>query len=136
MPFEDFETVTKDNAPPTAVLTYQPAQRKNVNPDAKPKLTISIPTTVCGVSKCKRFKILVGTGTDAGLLRIKGIPSVAETAKVGVKPMEHEHFLKFNFGFVPAWGTEKIAADRHPVTRVDDDTFDVTVPKSWCEKEE
>jgi len=134
MPFEDFETVTKDNAPPTAILTYQPAHRKNVKTDAKPKLTISIPTTVCGQGKCDRFKLLVGTGEDAGKLRIVGIKGAKATDKVGVKPMEHEHFLKFNFGFVPAWGTDKIAADRHAVTKIDDDTFDVTVPASWCEK--
>lgn len=133
MPFEDFETHTRENAPPMATLTYQPAFRKKPSADAKPRLTIAIPTTVCGVSKCARFKIMVGTGEDAGTLRLQGIKgSIAEKGP-GVKPSEHEHFLKWNFGYVPAWGEDKIDTDKHPLRRVDDDTFDITVPASWCD---
>jgi hypothetical protein len=135
MPFEEFETHTRENAPPMATLTYMPAHRKSAKVDAKPKLTIAIPTVLCGVSKCARFKILVGTGADAGTLRLVGLKgSIAEKGP-GVKPAEHEHFLKWNFGYVPAWSGDKIEADKHPVKKIDDDTFDITVPKSWCEHE-
>lgn len=134
MPFDDFETITKDNMPPVATLSYHPFRGKHgAKKDAKPKLTITVPTTVSGVSKCARFKLQVGTGTDAGKLRVVGIPGSKPTDKPGVKPSEHASYLKFNFGFVPAWGSDKIAEDKYPLFKIDDDTFEIAVPASWCE---
>jgi hypothetical protein len=49
MAFEELETVTRGNEPPQATVTYDYAQKKGERvrkADAKPRLTISIPTTL------------------------------------------------------------------------------------------
>lgn len=87
MPFETLETITKANAPPTAVLSYmcrtqkpKPGKTVKNEKDRKPSLMITLPTTMCGTSKSETFALLIGTGADAGKLRIKGIATVAKGA--------------------------------------------------------
>jgi hypothetical protein len=145
MPFEELETITKANAPPEATVTYDFAQKKGTvrKADKKPRLTISIPTTVCGIAKSKAFKLLLGSGEDAGKLLIRGelFYRTAKEAQDGKKPVpgavapsEHAHFLRFNFGFVPKLGEEEtFEAQRCPVRKVSDEEFEITVPRSWFE---
>ena len=71
MPFEVLETHSKENMPPTASLSYLRSVRKGKEGSAKikqPKLIVTLPTVIC-VSKCKKFRILVGTGALPGLFR-------------------------------------------------------------------
>lgn len=72
MPFEEIETHTRQNAPPVATISYEHATEKSKRKGAKPRLTISVPTTICGTSKSKSFLLLIGSGADAGKIRIKG----------------------------------------------------------------
>ena len=139
MPFEEAEIITKNNAPPTAKITYQRGGHADT-PQAKldekkPKLHVTIPTTVIGVCKRKHFALLIGTGDDAGKLLVRGIEDKKVT-KDHVAPSEHAHFLKFNFGFVVKLGETEFDGGQRPVTRIDDDNFPIDVPKSWFEQEE
>ena len=136
MAFEELETVTRGNEPPQATVTYDYAQKKNGavrKANAKPRLTISIPTTLCGVSKSKTFRLLVGTGEDLGKLLVRGCD--AEKGKVkpgGVAPSQHAHFFRFNFGFVPKLGDEELwGGEKRPVRKIGDEEFEIDVPQSW-----
>lgn len=143
MPFEDLETITKANAPPEATVTYDFAQKKGSarKGDKKPRLTISIPTTVCGVAKSKAFKLLLGTGVDVGKLLVRGelcyrsakeVASALKPVPGTVAPSEHQHFLRFNFGYVPKLGDEDtFEAQRCAVRKVSDEEFEISVPPSW-----
>ncbi len=152
MAFEELETVTRGNEPPQATVTYDYAQKKGERvrkADAKPRLTISIPTTLCGVSKSKTFRLLVGTGDDLGKLLIRGCDAEkgkanapfriggcdAEKGKAkpgGVAPSQHKHFFRFNFGFVPKLGDEELwGGEKRPVRKVSDEEFEIDVPRSW-----
>lgn len=144
MPFEELETITKANAPPEATVTYDYAQKKGVRKaDKKPRLTIAVPTTVCGVAKSKTFKLLLGSGEDLGKLLIRGelCYRTAKEVAAGAPPLpgahtpaEHAHFLRWNFGFVPKLGEEeRFEAQRCPVRKVSDEEFEITIPKSWFE---
>ena len=107
MPFEDLETVTRQNQPPRATISYCAAQRNSKSKSEKqPRLTISIPTTICGTSKAKAFKLQIGTGSSVGKLRIVGISDKAKTS-AGVEPSQHAHFFRWNFGYVPRLGEDQ-----------------------------
>lgn len=129
MPFDDLETITKQNMPPQATISYATTIRKNgpVKGERKPKLTISIPTTICGTSKAKAFKLQIGTAKDAGKIRIVGVPAKAP----GVEPPQHAHFFRWNFGFVPKLGEEEFEGEKKPVRKISDDEFEIDVPPSW-----
>ncbi len=133
MPFENVETITKQNMPPTAKISYMPPapRGKNTrrNEDAKPQLVISIPTTICGTAKSKTFQLLVGSGADAGKIRIKG----SKTKDVGVEPKELMHAFIFRFGYVPKLGDDHFDGERRPVRKIGDDEFEIDVPGSWFE---
>lgn len=127
MPFDTLETVTRGNEPPTAKISYlRSVNRKTGRPKdgAKPHLKISVPTTVCGLAKSELFVLQLGTGNDAGKLRIAGVK------KDGVKPSEFKHALTFNFGFVPKLGDD-VFEDRRPVRKISDEVFEVEVNQSW-----
>lgn len=130
MPFEELESITRDNMPPVATITYDVSTKKGArpNPDKKPRLTIAIPTTICGNAKSKTFRLLIGSGEHEGKLLVRGEPK----PNGGVKPSEHAHFFRFNFGYVPRLGDEEtFQGEKRPVTRVSDEEFMIDVPKSW-----
>jgi hypothetical protein len=134
MSFENLETVTKQNMPPMAKISYMPPQGRGKsvakhNKDPKPQLIVSIPTTVCGTSKAKSFALLLGTGADAGKIRIKG----SKTGGAGVEPKELMHAFIFRFGFVPKLGDDHFDGEHRPVRKVSDDEFEIDVPRSWFE---
>lgn len=135
MAFEELETVTRGNEPPQATVTYDYAYKKNGirKTNAKPRLMISIPTTLCGVSKSKTFRLLVGTGDDVGKLLVRGCDAEKGKAKNGgVAPSQHAHFFRFNFGFVPKLGDEELwGGEKRPVRKVSDEEFEIDVPRSW-----
>lgn len=132
VPFEDLQTITKHNATPTATITYAVAQRNGkADPDKKPKLTIAIPTTICGTSKSDTFKLQIGSGEQRGKLRIAGCTG-KDVAK-GVKPSQHAHFFRWNFGFVPRLGEDHFEGERRPVVKISDEIFEIDVPPSWFE---
>jgi len=136
MPFENLETITKQNMPPRAKLSYMPTQGRGKNGgkargDAKPQLIISIPTTVCGTTKAKAFTLLLGSGADRGKLRVKG---VKKDAGGGIEPKELMHASVFRFGYVPKLGDDHFDGEHRPVRKISDDEFEIDIPESWFEK--
>jgi hypothetical protein len=131
MPFDDLYTIAKHNQPPMATISYSVKTRKPgpAKNDKKPQLTIAIPTTICGISKAKAFKLQIGSGDDAGKLRIVGLKSGTS----GVEPGEHAHFFRWNFGFVPKLGDDEFEGEKRPVRKIGDDAFEIDVPASWFE---
>ena len=132
MPFEDIDTFTRHNQPPQATVSYSVYARegKARDPDKKPDLKISIPTTICDTSKAKTFKLQLGKGEHLGKLRIVGIKDKAAS---GIEPSQHAHFFRWNFGFVPRLGEETFEGEKRPLTKISDDEFEIDVPKSWFE---
>ena len=128
MTFEVLETFTKANMPPKAKLSYMRAASRaksggKRSDDAKPQMIVSIPTTICGTAKAKKFQLLLGTGANAGKIRIKG------SSKDGIEPKELMH--SFVFGFVPRLGDDIFDSEHHPVKKISDDEFEIEVPASW-----
>lgn len=133
MPFDELETFTKANAPPVATISYTPRVSGLT-------LVISVPTTVCGVSKSKTFRLLLGSGADKGKLLIRGDLAAnkpkAGATQAGVEPTQHKNYFRFHFGKVPRLGSEKFEGEKRPVRKVSDEEFEITVPESWFEQEE
>lgn len=131
--FTDVETFTRHNAQPIATISYSVSRHKGnlARSNKQPKLTISIPTTICGTSKAKAFKLQLGRGDSLGKLRIVGIDAKAKTP--GVEPSQHAHFFRWNFGFVPILGEDKFEGEKRPVRKISDDEFEIDVPPSWFE---
>lgn len=134
MPFEEIETITRGNEPPSAKITYlRGAHKGSKNVEGKkPKLVITVPTTICGVSKSEKFALLIGTGSDAGKLLIRGANKNG-TKNAHVEPTQHKHYFRFNFGFVPKLGDDIFDGGAVPVRRLSYEEFEITVPKSWFE---
>jgi hypothetical protein len=131
MPFEEIETVTKHNAPPTALVSYMRSKRgKNAREEKKPNLTITMPTTICGVGKAEKHVLLLGTGGDVGKLRIKGVAKNA-TKNGAVKPREFKSHFIWRFGYVPKLGEEIFDAERCDVRKIGDDEFEIDVNAEW-----
>src|SRR5258708_1467878 len=110
MPFETLETETKHNRPLLAAISYMRYSRKGEHKkNAKPRLLISIPTAISGLSKKKHFVLQLGKGADRGKARI-----VAQNSKnkSTIEPtcMKFTHI--FNFGYVPMLGDD-IAGQEH-----------------------
>lgn len=129
MSFEIVETETKDNMPPTATLSYmRPKPRGKAAGGAydrtkvKPKFVVSLPTVVC-IAKSERFLLLIGTGADAGKIRIRGTKD-----KKGVKPGEFKNHLLFRFGYVPKLGDDIFDSERCPLTRISDEEYEIDAP--------
>lgn len=132
MPFENLETITKQNMPPMAKLSYMPPSVRGgksaskLARDPKPQLIVSIPTTVCGTAKAKAFTLLLGSGADAGKLRIKGVKVLG-----GIEPKELKNAFIFRFGYVPKLGDDHFDGEHRPVRKISDDEFEIDVPVSW-----
>jgi hypothetical protein len=126
MPFEEIETHTKHNAPPTALLSYMRSKARGKsavagNGKGQPKLTVTLPTTICGLSKKDHFKLFVGTHQDAGKIRIK-----AATGAGSIEPTEFKSHYIFRFGHVPSLGDEIFDGER-PARKVSDDEYEIDV---------
>jgi hypothetical protein len=137
MPFEPIDTITKANMPPTALISYMPAQGHGKNAgkakkESKPRLVVTLPTTLCGTAKAERWTLMLGNGADAGRLRIKGLPKNSP-AKQGIEPTEMKNCFRWNFGFVPRLGEDHFDGERRPVRKLGDDEFEIDVPASWFE---
>lgn len=140
MPFEIIETITKKNAPPEATISYMPNFQKPKpgraqKGDRKPALRITLPTTICGVSKSKMFFLQIGTGADAGKIRIAGEVSKpfgsAKAPSEGFEPAQLQHVFRWNFGFVPKMGDDHFDGEKRPVRRITDEVFEIDVPADW-----
>lgn len=132
MAFEELDIVTKHNVTRTAKLSYMRHVRKDKNgePDrrkletAKPKLVIYVPTAIF-ISHAKAFRILLGSGPDAGKLRIQaGKPDDKNAAK----PKDQKNCVRLDFGYVPRLGDECWDGVESEITKVTDDVYDLTVP--------
>lgn len=132
MSFEIAETETKDNMPPTALLSYMRPKRTAKNPakagdydrsKVKPKLIITVPTSLF-IAKSLRFQLLFGTGADAGKLRLKGV----KDGKHSVKPTEFKAHLLLRFGHVPKLGDEIFDGERCPLKRLSDEEYEIEAP--------
>lgn len=137
MPFENLETISKQNMPSMAKISYMPPQTRGKSAsklarDPKPQLMISIPTTVCGTAKAKTFVLQLGKGADAGKLRVKG----AAKTQDGVEPKELRHAFVFRFGYVPRLGDDHFDGEHRRVRKISDDEFEIDVPTSWFENGE
>lgn len=128
MPFEELECETRENAKKLAKLSYMPSRRKGKTGDGprKPMLIVTLPT-VHFISKASRFKIFVGSGSETGVLRIMAVP---EGSPGGVKPHEFRTHVILRFGHVPKLGEDMWDSVACDVTRMDDDTYDMTPPPS------
>jgi hypothetical protein len=134
MAFEILETVSKINIPPQATLSYLRAVHKNKKPkaDAKPQLRITIPTTICGISKSERFHLMIGSGDHLGRLRVVGILSgLAQGKDEGTKPTQLRATFRFNFGWVPRLGDDIFDGQRFPIQRINDEIFEITMPPGF-----
>lgn len=130
MPFEIVETVTKANSPPLATMTYMRSSRTKGG-KSQPRLTITIPTTVCGVSKSDYFILMIGNGDDAGKVLLVGERSLLFPKKPSgsqVKVAQLKHAFRWCFGFVPLLGEDIFDGERFPVKRNEDETFEITTP--------
>lgn len=130
MPFDVVETIGKHNQPPTALLSYMRPKKRGRNAGdqrddrVKPRLSITIPTTICGRGKAERHVLLFGSGADAGKVRIRA----AAANEKGVKPHEFKAAFRWTFGHVPKLGTDIWDGERHPVTSINDDEFEIVCP--------
>jgi hypothetical protein len=127
MPFEIVETETKDNMPPSALVSYMRPVRKGKAADGdrskvKPRLTITLPTVVC-IAKSERFLLLLGSGEHAGKIRVKGTRD-----KKGVKPTQFKSFLVLRFGHVPKLGFEIFDGERCKIVRIADEEYEIEAP--------
>jgi hypothetical protein len=127
MPFEDLETVTKENEAPTATLSYLRHTRKD-NPGARarvtPKLTITVPTKIFITTK-ERFRLQVGTGSDKGRMRIIGVAKGVPGA-VG-RGADFKNHVKLKFGFVPRLGDDAFDGMKCPFVRIEQDVYELKI---------
>lgn len=135
MPFEAIEFVTKHNAPPQASISYERPERhtkKGVSTGKRPRLMISIPTTLSGVTKKEHFMLCVGTGKDAGKARITG-QNVKNTKTT--KRKDWSNATTWDFGYVPMLGMDAAAKEFVAVRKISDDEFEIDLP-AWFKPEE
>ena len=132
MPFEELESIRKDNMPPMASLSYLRSVRKGKEMQRgkiKPKLIVTLPTVIC-VSKCDKFLIMMGTGADRNKMRLLGVKK-GVPGKNAVKATVFKSFLVLRFGYIPKFGDEIFDGVKCAVTRVDDDTYDLILPDDF-----
>lgn len=123
MGFEVLETETKEkHAADGEDQLYAPDREKAG--EAKPNLMVSIPTTLIGMSKSKRFELLKGSGADAGKIRIKG----TAVAKKGVEPKQLKNAFVFNFGAIPK-NDCIFDGERRVVKKLTDEEYEIDVGK-------
>lgn len=135
MAFEEIETGA--SAPPQAKLSYLRGQRGKNGEDRskKPKLIITIPTTICGISKSEKFALLVGTGDDRGKILIRGCDAKPKPKGAAVAPTQHKHYFRFHFGYVPRLG-DSIFDEKGDVRRISDEEFEIIIPESLFDEAE
>ncbi|NPU69981.1 hypothetical protein HL667_33670 [Bradyrhizobium sp. 83012] len=128
MSFIEIECIPRGSEPPQAKLSYmRPKLRKGGNkPGSKPELRITIPTTVCGTAKAETFVLQVGSGANAGKIRIVA----ASKAGTGVKPSEMKNSFVFKFGYVPQLGDDIFDDERGAARKVETDVFEIDVSPS------
>ncbi len=126
MPFETLETVTKQNRPPMAAISYmRPSRKGEHKKGVKPQLLISIPTALSAISKKKFFVLQIGRGADKGKARITGQNA---KSKATIEPKCMKHTQIFNFGFVPMLGEDIAGLEHVLVRKISDDEFEVDLP--------
>jgi hypothetical protein len=131
MPFEPLETETKGNSPVEAIVTYmRPKPRGKAayadkGQSGRPVLRICIPTKICGIGKAEKHKLFIGTGDDAGKMRVAG-----NTAEDSIAPKQLKHTFIWTFGYVPRLG-EEVFDERLPVRKIEDDVFEIDVNPKW-----
>lgn len=100
--------------------------------DRKPSLTITVPTTLCGMSKSETFVLMIGSGDTAGKLRIKGEVALKGDKKpMGVKPAQMKHAFRWNFGYVLRLGDDHFDGERCLVRKISDEEFELDVKADW-----
>lgn len=129
MPFEVLETQTKDNMPPTALISYMRPGKKKGGADfdrnkTKPRLSVTVPTSIF-ISKAEKFVLLVGTGADVGKARIR---AAGKSDKAGIKPSEFKAHLILRFGYVPKLGDEIFDGERCDIRRISEDEYEIDAP--------
>ena len=132
MPFDLLETQTKATMPPMASLSYMRGRKASHDdsgddegtPKIRPKLIVTLPTTVC-ITQAERFAIFIGTGEDRGKIRICGLKKGVPGGVIGTTFKQH---VMLRFGFVPKFGNESFATVKCPITRIDNDTYEIEVP--------
>lgn len=131
MPFEELDTVRKDNMPPTASISYLRNVRKGKDLERgkiKPKLIVTLPTVYC-TSKCEKFTISIGSGADYGKMLITGVKK-GVPGKNAVTGKAFKTALVMRFGYVPKFGDEIFDGVRCVVTKMDDDHYVLTVEEA------
>lgn len=129
MPFEEVETLLRPIREIRAGVRYMRSlsKKKPTNPEALPKLMITVPTAVF-ISKAERFVLLVGTGADSHKLRLKAAAKKAG----GVKPSEFTTHFKMWFGHIPKFGEESFDLVHCPILKVSEDEYEITLPHDPC----
>lgn len=121
--FIDIETQTRANRPPAATLSYMRGGKKA----DRPSLKIVIPSSITGQTKKETtFKLQLSSGSEYSVLRV-----ARDKDGKGVKPAHMKWATRFNFGFVPTLGEDIFDGERFPVTKVDENTFDIRLPAKF-----
>ena len=146
MPFGAVDFESKHNMKPRATVTYKVFRygEKEFGPQDEtklPRLTVSIPTVLCGVAKSEKWAFLVGDGDDAGKIVVVGdlSPLAKQAGAQCVVPIsQHKYFFKWNFGHVPRIAEFRVDAFVSEVRKIDDETYEMTVPIGmfWVVNEE
>lgn len=132
MPFDELDTVTKENMPPTAIVSYLRFKRKDKVAHGKPRLQVYIPTVAC-TTKAERFKVMLGSGADKNKLRIVALP---RGDKGGILATTMKFMVRMNFGFVPRFGDEGFDGGRCALAKINETTFDITLDFDPLSEEE
>lgn len=130
--FEVIETITKQNKPPMAVVSYLKSQRKlkgDKRDDRKPRLLIYIPSKLM-TAQSKNFLLMMGKGVQRKL-RVVG-QNAANKNTVPCTSMKH--CIRFDFGFVPYLGNEMAAGEECALTVISRESYEIDMPK-WFKPE-
>ena len=122
MPFDVLETAKGPPKLVKAFVTYMRYRRKGSAPKegALPRLTITMPTSVF-ISKADRFECLVGSGADAGKLRIRAVK------KGGVECSTLAYVARLIFGYGPKFKDEIFDAQACDIVRINDDEYELAL---------
>lgn len=138
MPFEELEVVFKYAGPPRAKLSYMRNARKGKGGEVNreklkgktPQLIVSLPTVVF-LSKAKTFKLLLGSGNERNILRVK-----AGEGKNVAQAKDFKNHVILRFGYVPRFGDDIFDQMECNIERVDNDTYDIVLPATFFDKDD